>query len=203
MLHPRYAELHAAIRAAAPVGLVDQLDAAGVDAHRLMTATADALLGGSNAHGLDAADVPGWLRLPLLDTVTAWIDGRAATCRHQPDPHRPQPVVAAAWKPGLVVCPACTFLTALPRGSERDRTCDGCGRVCAGVEHDDGIWPGMVQLGPLVYQYGTCRDCRPPITADPGPLSATQSAEPARARGTGRVRPRGSRGRGRGRGARR
>ncbi|SCL20480.1 hypothetical protein [Micromonospora inyonensis] len=122
-----------------------------------------------------------------------------------PAPTRPAPaapVVAAAWKPGLIVCHACTYLTALPRGSDRDRTCDACGRVCAGVEHGDGIHPGMVQLGPLVYQYGVCGDCKP-ITADPGPLSATQTAEQDRPRGTGRARPRGRRGRGRGKGPRR
>lgn len=161
MLHPRYGELIAHLRAATPVNVVDQLDAATDDAHQFMTAVAHAALGESDPRATDAAAVPGWIRLPLLDTLTTWMDGQARTCRHQPHPDRPQPVVAAAWRPGLVVCAGCAYLTALPRNSKRDRTCDRCGRVCAGLEHGDGIYPGLIQLGPLVYQYGTCAGCRP------------------------------------------
>ncbi|MET7705450.1 hypothetical protein [Micromonospora sp. NPDC005413] len=202
MLHPAYEQFVEQLRAVAPVGHVDQLDAATSDALRLMTDTGRAILGTSQAHGADAADIPSWLRLGLLDTLTGWADGRASTCRHQPTPDRPQPVIAAAWKPGLVTCPGCVYLTALPRNSVRDRTCDACGRECAGPQHGDGIYPGMVQLGPLIYQYGTCGDCRP-STASGNPLSATLPAEQDSLRGTGRVQPRGSRGRRRGKGGRR
>ncbi|MGC5329784.1 hypothetical protein [Micromonospora sp. DT62] len=195
MLHPRYHQLVDAIRAATPAGLVDQADAATRDALRFMTAAARHA-NADSAHPTAAADVPDWVRLGLLDTLTAWADGRVSTCRHQPTPDRPQPVLAAAWKPNLLVCAACAHLLALPRNSDRDRTCDACGHQCTGPEHADGIYPGMVQLGPLIYQYGTCAGCRPP-TADIGPLSATQTAEQAAPRGTGRVRQRGSRGRGR------
>ncbi|KXK61960.1 hypothetical protein AWW66_11000 [Micromonospora rosaria] len=161
MLHRRYGELVAQLRAATPVHVVDQLDAATDHAHQFMTTAAHAALGESNARTTDAAGVPGWLRLPLLDTLTTWFADQAATCRHQPHPDRPEPVIAAAWKPGLVVCTRCAPMTGLPRNSDRDRTCDRCGRVCAGVEHGDGIYPGMVQVGALVYQYGVCGQCRP------------------------------------------
>ncbi|MFY1589128.1 hypothetical protein ACN267_32250 [Micromonospora sp. WMMD734] len=197
MLHPRYEELMAHVRAHTPTGHVDQVDAAADDALRLMTTVGRAAYDGHQRHHPTTADVPGWLRLGLLDTLTAWVDGQAVTCRHQPTPDRPQPIVAAAWRPRLVVCSRCVHLTALARGSARDRTCDACGRVCAGVEHGDGVYPGMVQLGPLVYQYGTCDGCRPPAV-DSHPVTAGRPVP-----GSGRSKPRGARGRGRGRGARR
>ncbi|MFY1703930.1 hypothetical protein ACN28G_19710 [Micromonospora sp. WMMA1923] len=197
MLHPDYHQLVEHLRAHAPAGLVDQADAAADDALQLMAAAARHA-GADHIRAAAPADIPDWVRLPLLDTVTAWAAGQAATCRHQPTPGRPQPVLAAAWRPRLVVCAACTHLTALAPGSDPDRTCDRCGRICAGVEHGDGIHPGIVQLGPLVYQYGTCGDCQP----HPGPPSATHTPEQQHPGGTGRGRPRGGRGRGRGRGTR-
>lgn len=203
MLHPQYDRLVDALRSVAPVHVVDQADAAAADALRLVSTLGTTVLGAEQTTPITAGGTPGWLRLGLLDALTAWVDGRASTCRHNPHPSRPTPVVAAAWRADLVVCAPCAYLVALPRGSDRDRTCDACGRVCAGVEHGDGIWPGMLQLGPLVYQYGTCTGCRPAITPEPGPLSRPETAEQDHPRGTGRVRPRGSRGHSRGRGAQR
>ena len=201
MLHPKLAQFAELARAAMPTALVDQVDAASDDAHQFMHAVARHV-GDESAQYAAAQDVPEWVRLTLLDAFTTWASGRGSTCRHQPTPDRPEPVLAAAWRPGLVACMRCAHLTGLPSGSAKDRTCDRCGRVCAGLEHGDGIHPGMVQLGPLIYQYGTCRDCRP-STASDNPPSATQTAEQAAPRGTGRVRPRGSRGRSRGKGGRR
>ena len=105
------------------------------------------------------ADIDEWLRLGLLDSYCRWADGTARTCLHAPDPRRPQPVWSAAWKPGLIVCTACLALLRL-RG-EADRRCDCCGRVCAGIEHNDGIYTMTVWLGALAYQAGACKDCRP------------------------------------------
>lgn len=199
MLHPDYAQFVDELRAALPVAVVDQADAATADALHLMTGAAR-LAKAESAGPAAAADVPGWVRLALLDTLTAWADGKGTTCRHQPTPGRPQPVLAAAWKPGLVVCAHCVHLTSLPPGGARDRTCDRCGRVCAGTEHRDGIYPGMVQLGPLIYQYGTCADCRPPINPNDSPTSATHTGQHDTAKETGRGRPRGQRRRRRGKG---
>ncbi|WP_432051121.1 hypothetical protein [Verrucosispora sp. NA02020] len=203
MTHPRYGELIEQLRALAPTHVVDQVDAATADALHITTTTGRHALGVDHVTPTTVEQTPGWLRLGLLDTFTAWLAGKASTCRHAPDPHRPQPVIAAAWRPGVITCGQCIHLTALPRGSDRDRTCDACGRVCAGVEHGDGIYPGMVQFGPLIYHYGTCGDCRSAFTTDTGPTSATESAQQRQPRGAGRVRPRGQRGRGRGKGGRR
>ncbi|MDG9673028.1 hypothetical protein [Micromonospora sp. DH14] len=181
MLHPRFNELATLTRAITPVGLVDQTDRATEDARQVMAAE------GHGVKSVDASSVPGWLRLGLLDVYAQWAAGTADTCRHQPAVDRPMPVIAAAWRPGLVVCPACVHLTGLPRGA--DTTCDACGHQCGDLAHGDGIYADMIQLGPLIYQYGTCGDCRPAITAQSSPPSATQTAEPATPRGTGRARP--------------
>jgi len=161
LLHPRAVELVEQFRALAPAGFVDQADAATAEALRLMAGAGAAVLGADEVEGVAVEETPEWLRLGLLDAFAGWVTGQAATCRHQPAAERPRPVLAAAWKPGLVVCQACAHLTALPRGRARDRTCDACGRECAGLDHGDGIYPGLAQIGPLVYQYGTCGDCRP------------------------------------------
>lgn len=45
---------------------------------------------------------------------------------HNPSFWRPQPVYGCAWKPGLVVCTDCLYLTFAATMAE-DRTCYGCG----------------------------------------------------------------------------
>ncbi|MEV7264185.1 hypothetical protein AB0N38_11600 [Micromonospora aurantiaca] len=196
MLSPQYAAVLAAVRASTPVAMLDQLDAAATEATRAAVDAA-ALAGGGVLTASPPSAVPGWLRLGLLDALTRWTDGTAATCRHSPRPDRPEPVLAAAWRPGLVTCCLCTHLWRV--GREANLTCDGCGRVC----EPNSIHPAMAQLGGLIFMYGTCTGCRPAITPDNAPLSATETAEQDHPRGTGRARPRGHRGRGRGRGGRR
>ncbi|MFF5201749.1 hypothetical protein ACFY3B_19320 [Micromonospora parva] len=200
MLHPQYDQIIQRARTLAPTAVVDQADAAATEAHRILS-TAAVRFAEAPAYPATVADVPGWLRLGLLDTLAAFADGRATTCLHQPQAHRPSPVLAAAWLPGLVTCPGCAHLLSLQRNPDADATCDSCGHRCAGPEHGDGIYPGMVQLGPLIFHYGTCGDCRPPVASN-NPLSATLPAQNAAPRGTGRVKPRGKRGRRRGRGGR-
>ncbi len=121
----------------------DQNAAASRDALALLDAEA-VLLGGTGRISAPHGDVPGWVRL-----------GASAA--------RPEPVYAAAWRPGLVACIACLHLLELPRGSAASRTCDSCGRVTTGVEHGDGIHPCRVQYGPLTLAFGTCGDCLPAI----------------------------------------
>ncbi|MBQ1060048.1 hypothetical protein [Micromonospora sp. C41] len=196
MLSPQYGEILAAVRAATPVAMLDQLDAATTHATRAAVEAA-ALTGGAAVTASPPSAVPGWLRLGLLDALTRWADGTGSTCRHSPRPDRPEPVLAAAWRPGLVTCCQCTHLWRVSR--EAGLTCDGCGRVC----EPDSIHPAMAQMAGLIFMYGACGDCRPAITPEPGPLRRPETAEQDYPRGTGRVRPRGSRGRGRGRGVRR
>lgn len=197
MLHPDYDRFIAQVRQATPVALVDQLDAATTHATVVATTVAGRA-GGYDIGAATAGDLPGWLRLGLLDALTQWADGKASTCRHSPDPDRPEPVLAAAWKPGLITCVRCAHLWSL--GREANLTCDCCGRVCP--TDGDGVYPGVTQFGSLLFQYGTCVDCRPSIASATGPLRVTLPAEQDDARGTGRVRPRGQRGRRRGKGGR-
>lgn len=159
VMHPRYGELRDRLRKLSPVWLDDQTDAALTDAARVMAVAHQAV--GGVSRNVHLRDMPEWLRLNVLDAIGRFIAGDAETCVHSPHPARPQPVYAAAWRPGRVVCGRCTHLLELPRGSRRDRTCDRCGHVCAGFDEGDPIYPSLARFGLLIYQYGTCRDCRP------------------------------------------
>jgi hypothetical protein len=107
-------------------------------------------------------DVPGWLRLGLIDAWLGFYDGTASTCLHNPDPHQATAVAAAAWRPGVIVCgrrECYDRLLGFPHGSIRDRTCDACGHVCAGTD-DDMVHTGMLAAGAFVFIFGTCAGCR-------------------------------------------
>ncbi|MFI6513578.1 hypothetical protein ACIBCT_38745 [Streptosporangium sp. NPDC050855] len=150
------------IHAAGHGWILDQADAATRDTNSVLTAAAAAA--GSNALHLNLVDHPDWVRLGLLDTLARWAAGQASTCMHSPNVMRPQPVLAAAWKPGLVVCAACAHLLQLPKGSARDRTCDACGVV---VPSSGAIWSTAASHGGFVYQVGVCEPCRYwPVPAD-------------------------------------
>lgn len=192
MTHPRYPELAAKLRALLPAHIVDQADAA-VDETTLFTKALSVLLD-ARSGAVRPEDLPGWLRLGLLQAWVGFASGQASTCRHSPTASSPQPVFAAAWKPDLVTCGNCVFLFSLRGDSDADATCDSCGHCCAGPAVDDGVYPAMIQLGPLVYQYGTCRDCTPSTTGAANPPAAPHDREASR------VRPRGRRGHRRGRG---
>lgn len=97
-----------------------------------------------------------WVRLGMYDALAEWFFGRAVTCVHQPTPRFPQPMFAAAWKPGLVVCERCVDLLAVT--GVANKTCDGCGHVCEGPP-DDGITPVTTFVGSLGYQVGVCERC--------------------------------------------
>lgn len=152
-------EQAAAFRAMTPTWLLDQTDATVDEIHRNLKAAKDAGIVENTAQ-LANGEHPGWVRLGIIDTLVAWWSGRHSSCTHAPHPLRPQPVVAVAWKPGLVVCGHCTHLLSIPTNSTADRTCDGCGRVTAGPDADDPMYPTMVAAGVLTYGLGLCRDCR-------------------------------------------
>jgi len=152
-------EFVAAIKERNTTELTDQMDAAMCESIALME-TVEAAHG--NRQQVQAAaytTVDEWIRLGVIDTLLLWIDGRARTCIHAPDPLRPQPVWTAAWKPGLVVCTRCIGL--LKAVGVADRTCDCCGHICVGVDSDDPVFTSTVWLGALAYQFGTCRGCVP------------------------------------------
>lgn len=146
------------LKARSPKWFDDQYDAAVAEASRGMDALAASY--GTTPGRANPAELPAWLRLGMLQAVAEWVAGTGRTCMHSPDAWHPSPVVACAWKPGLVVCPPCGFLLSVGHGSVRDRTCDGCGYVCAGVDEGDPIYPSSTTYGPLTYMVGTCTGCR-------------------------------------------
>lgn len=150
-------EQAAAFRAMTPTWLLDQTDST-VEQIRRNISTAKAA-GAIKTAALAVEQHPGWIRLGICDALVTWWCGQHSTCMHDPHPMRPRPVLAAAWKPGLVVCGRCEYLLRLPEGSEADRTCDGCGRVVTG-RGEDLMYPLVVAAGVLGYSVGACRDCR-------------------------------------------
>lgn len=141
-----------------PSHLRDQINAAAGHAHDALNNAAAAGHFQGRAE-LPADGVPEWLRLGLLHTYAAWMTGTGSTCTHSPTWERPQPVYSAAWRPDLVVCKSCTHLLNIPRGSDADRRCDGCGHLTTGINHNDGITPAALALGALVYHFGVCGSC--------------------------------------------
>jgi hypothetical protein len=151
----------AAMRKAAPAHLLDQHDAAATEALNATMTEMALFHGAKEITWARHRDVPEWIRLSVLDTVTRFFAGRADTCMHQPSADHPEPVLAAAWRPGLVTCTDCAHLFRL--AGDADRRCDRCGRVCAGLP-GDGIHACRVMFGPLVYAYGLCVGCMADFT---------------------------------------
>ena len=137
-------------------GHLDQVAAAADEALRLAPAVT-----GSHAptpRPVPHTKTPGWFRLGALAALSGWYAGTGRVCMHDPTPRRPQPVVAAAWRPGLVVCAACVSLLAV-HDPVANATCDRCGCVCAGPEQGDGIRASSLVVGPLTYRVGVCETC--------------------------------------------
>lgn len=162
---PDAGDLLRVIRDGVPPALLDQLDAAAAETRRGLQARAARL--GHTAGAVPYAAHPAWATLGLLASVATWVAGRGRTCTHAPHPDRPRPVVSSAWRSALVTCVRCTHLHGLPNGSAADRTCDGCGTVTAGPEHDGGIVPALLSVGAFTYLLGVCAGCRwwPPSPA--------------------------------------
>ncbi|MER7280488.1 hypothetical protein ABT369_39225 [Dactylosporangium sp. NPDC000244] len=157
-LHPDFPKLAEHVHKLLPVDAADQHGAANRHTRELASAIGDHLNSTRIEGGPDA--VPGWLRLGVIEAWIGHCSGTADTCRHSPAIGSPQPVLAAAWRPGVIVCGRCTHLLPPVRNSVQDRTCDGCGHECAGVDADDPIYPSVVQLGSLIFQFGMCDSCR-------------------------------------------
>lgn len=134
-----------------PSAYVDQTKAAQRD----VIAEREQVLG-HKARWAPHAGLPEWVRLGMYDALLGWSEGTAATCIHQPNFGRPEPVYAAAWKPGVVVCAKCRHLLAVT--GVADTVCDGCGHECQGMP-DDGIMPVSAFVGALSYSLGVCMSC--------------------------------------------
>lgn len=146
-----------------PSWLNDQLDAAESEAHNLNVASAIAMAAGPNGLGVVQAsglsNAPEWVLERVADTAVRFWAGVAETCRHRPDPNRPEPLFAAYWKPRTVVCLRCADTLSYPRGSDADMSCDRCGRVVMGTV-DDPMWSGRLNYGPMIFGYGVCSNCK-------------------------------------------
>ena len=98
-------ESAAAILEVVPPGLCGQVSVALADSMEFVTGAmglgADAI---QLVHGATVAD---WFRLSARDVLVHWSMGTVRTCVHNPNPLRPAPVFAAAWRPGLIVCGGC------------------------------------------------------------------------------------------------
>lgn len=125
---------------------------------RQQLATTEATIAAmGDAQGAASADeVPMWVRLGTLSAVSAWVADQARTCLHDPRADGPVPGLAAAWKPGLVVCPQCLHMLATGGGVEEYR-CDGCGRIS--LPEDGGVRVASLSTGALTYRFGACPDC--------------------------------------------
>jgi hypothetical protein len=143
-----------ALRNRVPVNVLDQCDAADAHANQIFKVAAQQM--NADLGECEYAKAPDWLRLSLARTWSAFITGTCRTCQHAPSINRPEPVVAAVWRPNLVVCTHCIDLTKATGAA--DLTCDRCARVCAGLP-GDGIHPCSLRFGPLIYLYGLCRGC--------------------------------------------
>lgn len=111
---------------------------------------------GNKARWVPRQGSPEWVRLGMYDAMLKWSEDAVITCIHQPKFAKPEPVFAAAWKPGVVVCARCTHLLAVT--GVADTICDGCGHQCTGLP-DDGIAPVTAFTGSLGYQMGVCTSC--------------------------------------------
>jgi hypothetical protein len=146
------------LRALNPVDFQDQVDAAAEQVAVGMRRVVErGIMQGFSE--LIPADAPEWVRIGALTSLADWAAGEARTCLHAPHPSRPQPVAAAAWKPGLITCGHCTHLFRLT-DRRADRTCDGCGHVTTGVANGDGITPNIVSMSCLTWMFGCCTACQ-------------------------------------------
>jgi len=184
-------EVAAALRGSVPVDLRDQHDAAATEAFRTLVQMG-AHLGSKPVRPPGWASLPGWLRLSAVDTMLGFFAGTGRTCLHA-TPHRAEPLFAAIWRPGLVVCSSCRHLLAPRRGPDA-HTCDGCGRVCPPTP-EEGVRPVTLQLGAFLFSTGTCPECTAPalLGASPDPARALVSTTPLPPGRRGRRRGRSSR----------
>lgn len=136
--------------------LIDQGDAATREARHNLYSEARATR--AVVKHIRHPEHPEWVRYGLLTAVVAWTVGEAQTCPHSPDPRHPQPVTAAAWKPGLVVCVRCPHLLELPRDSAENWTCDGC-RTVVNPGEGGRIKALTLSYGAFTYRIGICTGC--------------------------------------------
>lgn len=112
---------------------------------------ASALLGHGNSSCGSAESVP-WIRLGAMTALTKWgLREETKVCSHEPHHMRPEPVFAAAFMPGAVVCKRCVGL--LFEGSDR-YLCNGCG-----TRREQECYIGTMQIAALTWMFHLCAEC--------------------------------------------
>ena len=144
------AELMAVVEAHAP-GFVARSDTAAFEARRAASEWA-----GSAARFLAHTEAPDWLNLAMVTAYAEWLQEQVSTCRHAPDADRGDAAVAAASRPGLVVCGDCCHLLGRS-GGQAGSTCDGCGSGCSGEGAPLTVL--VVTKGALTLVARACDDC--------------------------------------------
>jgi hypothetical protein len=137
-----------ALYKALPTAVTDQFDAGARDT-RVLFEGLHGLLGGQRLPR-EYPDIPEWVRLAILSELMTFMAGAGRTCVHC-DLRRPQPMLAVAWKPGLVVCRYCYAMTK-PTKAENEH-CDHCG------VRTDTFSSLVVPWGLLIWEAGICTDC--------------------------------------------
>lgn len=110
----------------------------------------------------DTTHIPSWIRLSVQELLLGLVTDETRTCPCGPRELMAtvQPLVGAAWKPHVLSCAAHgEQMLGLVPGSEESRTCDVCGRLVAD-DSDDPMLIFMLPWGELIYEVGTCTDCK-------------------------------------------
>lgn len=103
-----------------------------------------------------APAVPDWVRLPLLQALDGFYQGRARVCIHRPSRFdRREPIVAASVRPDVVTCADGCELTMLHRPQDEAAwsRCSLCGGPATAVV--------SVMFGRMNYRTTCCDECRP------------------------------------------
>ena len=148
----------------ATTALLDQADAASLDAHATM-ATIAALDGNPIRHA-----IPGPVIRKLIDRMQGRaLDGQLTLCPHL-SYTAPEPSFWCAWAPGRLRCSACAQAThARMRGTTEDRRCDHCRRVVPTIHSDMAQLPAIVVdlppwpakcVPPVTLMFGLCPRCQ-------------------------------------------
>lgn len=141
------------------IAQADQVQAAANDARRLLDHAAE-----QEGTTLHTTVTDPWILAQAQGLRDALQFGAVRACRHLAN--GPGIGHAAVWRPGFIVCPACTPLL-VPKPKE-DSTCDRCRR------HAHDIYAGAITVGPILLGYGLCRSC----ASETGLASQDKEARP-------------------------
>ena len=159
--------------------MADQSEAAHGQMRDMLAATA-AAMGGGSRHQLGRIGYGIWQQM---------IEAMPVPCEHL-SPSAPAPAFWVPWAPGRLMCAPCSAAASKEiSGTEEDRRCDWCGTVADGIFIHAGSTPAgvvdiggtMVQVPPVMLQFGLCGTCHaadaePFTPPDAGPGSERERA---------------------------